>query len=350
MPYVDFSVHGEGEETLSELVATLESGGDVLAVKGLFCKHNWAIIYTGDRPQIRNLDFLPYADYDGYDLALYEKPVMLPISCSRGCPNRCIYCDERSFWISFRRRSGDRIFREVEYLTKRYDINRFEFCDSLVNGNVDALERFCELVIDRGLKIEWMGQAMVFHKMTKDVLRKIKKSGCFHLCFGMEHTSKPLLLKIGKIFCRNTDFDQLIRDAYEVGLGLGLNWMFGFPGETDEDFQSDLDFFTRNAPHMTNVSINPSSGFCGFTSGCEAAKNPDKYDIILHSTAMYWESKDGKNTYPKRLEKYQRFWRHLDSLGIVRTVPLLEEEKLLTRYYFEKRDFKNFFYHLINLL
>ncbi len=347
LPYVDFTVHGEGEETLLELVQALDKKKDPVGIRGLFCKSDGKAVYGGDRALIADLNTLPFADYDDYDLSLYQKPIMLPVSTSRGCPNRCVYCDEKQFWNRYRFRTGERIFREIEHFVNKYGVNRFEFCDSLVNGHVVALEKFCDLVIENKLEIEWMGQAAVHSRMTKDVLGKIKDSGCFHLCFGMEHTSKLLLYKMGKVMCNKTDFDKLIRDCDEVELGVGLNWMFGYPGETDEDFQADLDFFTRNAPYMKRVSVNPSPGFCGFTEGCEAYKFPEKYEVKLHQNAMYWESVDGTNTFPARLDKYQRFTRHLQALGVVITFqPFEDEDKEKGEYYFAKENYERAIFYL----
>ena len=331
---VDFTVHGEGEETLLELADAIAIGRPTTGIRGLSCLVDGRVIYGGERPLIGDLDALPFADYDGYDLTLYEQLTMLPVSIARGCPNRCVFCDEKKLWGRFRSRSGERAFAEVRHLVERYGISRFEFCDSLVNGNIRSLETFCDLLIGHGRAIEWMAQATVHPGMTRELLAKIKQSGCFHLCFGMEHTSKPLLQRMGKLTCLNADFDQLIRDCHAVGLGTGLNWMFGFPGETPEDFQADLDFFTRNAPYMTGVSVNPSPGFCGFTKGCAVFESPESFGLQLHENACYWESLDGTNTYPVRLDKYQRFCRHLQDLGVTITFPLFDDEDRLKGEYY----------------
>lgn len=340
LPEVDYVVDGEGEETLYELAKTIEGGEDIGTVRGVLYKKDGDVIWTGERSLISDLDTLPLADLDDFNFALYPDP-MVPISTARGCPNKCIYCDEKRFWRIFRNYSGKRIFNEMQYQYRRHKISKFEFVDSLVNGNIKALEEFCDLVIDNKLPIGWMGQAVVRKEMSRELLQKIKYSGCFHFCFGMEHSSEKLMLKMGKLLCEGADCDTIVKNCYEVGLGIGLNWMFGFPGETDKDFQEDLNFFTINQKYlMRNASINNSPGFCGFTSGCFAYDHPDEVGIILGPDPCTWKTKDGKNTYVKRLLKFQKFCRHLDKLNISHSFPAhSNENELIAKYYFLVKNY-----------
>ncbi|MDD2889871.1 MAG: radical SAM protein [bacterium] len=339
---VDFVVHGEGEETLYELVKAIEKGKAFEPIKGVLFAKNGKVYYGGDRPLIADLNSLPYADFSDFLFELYKEPVMLPATTSRGCPNNCVYCDEKVFWYKFRSRTGEKIFEEVKYQISKYNIKKIEFTDSLVNGNVKALEKFCDLVIENNLGIEWMGQATVRPEMTFELLQKIHNSGCFHLCFGMEHSSKKQLLKMGKILCKNADFDKFIKDCYKAQLAIGLNWMFGFPGDTEEDFQADLDFFTRNADYLRPCcSVNPSLGFCGFTTGCYAYSHPEEFNIEVSDNAVYWKTKDGNNNYVIRLNRFQKFTSHLESLGIVLGFKQLpNENKLIGDYYFCEKEYQ----------
>ncbi|MFA5074273.1 MAG: radical SAM protein [Nitrospirota bacterium] len=339
-PYIDFVVHGEGEITLYELANALAHGKDTTSIQGVISKQAGKIVYAGDRPLVKNLDEFPSADFTGFDFSRYPG-VMIPASTSRGCPNRCIYCDEKIFWHVFRTRSAQQIFDEVSLQYKKYGIQKFEFVDSLVNGNVRVLEEFCDLVIREKLPIQWMGQAAVRKEMTRELLGKIKQSGCFHLCFGIEHANTALMERMGKSMCKGTDVDQLVRNAHDVGLGIGLNWMFGFPGETDQDFQQDLDFFTRNSQYLQRSIVNNSPGFCGFTPGCYAYTHPDEFEIILGQDACMWKSKDGKNTYLTRLRKFQIMAKHLAKLNIRTGFPTFKNEaELIGNYYFQEHQYE----------
>ncbi len=341
LPEVDFVVHGEGEETLFELQEALKIGKDVSVIKGLFSKKDGKVFYKEDRPLITNLDSLPLADFTGIDFSLYPD-AMIPVSSSRGCPNRCIYCDEKTFWHTYRTRSAKKIFAEVKQQYEKYGVKKFEFVDSLVNGNIKVLEEFCDLLIQSKLPIKWMGQAAVRKEMTKELLDKINKSGCFHLCFGMEHSSSTLMYRMGKLMCKGADFSKLIRNSHEVGLKIGLNWMFGFPGETEQDFQSDLDFFTENKKYLSGININNSPGFCGFTPGCYAYSHPEEFDIIIGSDHSNWKSKDGTNTYVTRLNRFQKFAKHLKELGLYCSFPVFSNEaELIGNYYYNEKDYIN---------
>lgn len=341
LPEVDFVVPGEGEVTLTELLSALDRGEDGSAVRGVLYKKDHKGHFTGDRPQVRSLADLPFADFDGFDFNLYaEEMRTVPLSSSRGCPNKCIYCDEVVQWKYYRANPAERIFAELKYQLDRHGVRRFEFADSLVNGKVDALEKFCDMVIAEDLNIAWMGQAVVRPEMTRDLLDKIRRSGCFHLCFGVEHSNPELMKKIGKILIQDTNLDDLMRNAHEVGLGIGVNWMFGFPGETDQDMEDDLAFFDRNARFLSNIFINNSPGFCGFTPGCSAYHDPDEFDIVLGPDPITWKSKDGSNTYLTRMRKFQRFSRHLKSLGVPLSFePFANENELTSNYYRMERQY-----------
>lgn len=58
---------GEGEVTGSELVLTLESGGDPAQVAGIIYRDGDALRRTEPRTPIEDPDGLPWPDYEGFD-------------------------------------------------------------------------------------------------------------------------------------------------------------------------------------------------------------------------------------------------------------------------------------------
>ena len=107
MGHADIVCTGEGEESLVELAGRMHEGKDYHNVQGMWFKNNGEITRNGLRPLIRNLDTVPFQDYDydthfildGVKLRNMDENLLqrhmqgdymtLP---SRGCPFTCTYC------------------------------------------------------------------------------------------------------------------------------------------------------------------------------------------------------------------------------------------------------------------
>ncbi|MBI5326872.1 MAG: cobalamin B12-binding domain-containing protein [Deltaproteobacteria bacterium] len=333
---IDFVVEGEGEETFLEIVKLVNDGKDIVECKGATFKCGNAIVPVAPRAFIKNLDTLPFPDFTDFNFFRYREPFKCPIESCRGCINKCVFCNERAFWGGYRFRSGNSLYDEMRYqIEKHPHISYFEFHDSLINGNITEIERLCDNIIRDRLNVFWGGQAVVRKEMTYELLVKFKKAGCVSLAYGLESTSKPLLKKVGKIFTAASDIDRLVRDSYRAGVGCGLNFMFGLPGETDDDAEENINFIRRNAKYI--YAINPSSAFCLIHPGTAAYAEPENYRIDISKGASYWESSDGKNNYLKRLERFERFVSEVQRLKIPCVYPyprLLNHSELIADYYY----------------
>jgi hypothetical protein len=50
------------------------------------------------------------------------------------------------------------------------------------------LVEFCDLMIKEPMDIKWSANMIIRPEMNKDVIRKMKDSGCKHIIFGIEST------------------------------------------------------------------------------------------------------------------------------------------------------------------
>ncbi len=340
---VDIVVLGEGEETLLDIMQKIRDAGNIAECAGILYRQDGKPVKSADRKSILKLDSLPFPDFSDFDFSLYNEPYKIPITSSRSCVNKCIYCNDRPYWGSYRFRSGKSMFEEVIYQMDRYpDCNYFEFYDCLVNGNVKELEVFCDLLITNNTVIRWSGQAIIRKEMQFDLLVKLKKSGCICLAYGLESTSPSVLKYIGKTCSDGVDIDKLTLDHQRSGLGYVFNFMFGLPGETDHDAEENIRFLEKNAEYIGGV--NPAPGFCMFSPGTLAYDDPNRYGIDLSNGGYYWNSLDGSNTFLKRLERFEKFIATTHKLGInsVYTKSKLENRNgTIANYFFTIRDYKN---------
>jgi anaerobic magnesium-protoporphyrin IX monomethyl ester cyclase len=346
---VDIVMFAEGESTLSELVRLIDNKQDLANCAGIAFKDQGRLVRTRPREPIANLDALPFLDFSGLPLSDYDDCRHLAFMASRGCIRRCVFCSSSAFWPGYRAMSGERIFREIEFQKRQLGetnphLGHIDFLDLVFNGNMNSLVKFCESVIESGLKIFWNANMIVRSEMTFDVIGKMKRSGCKHVIFGIESGSQRVLDLMQKHY-RLEDADRIIQEMHGAGIIVTCNFMFGFPGETDEDFQETLDFIKRNAGSLDRVY--PSRTYCGIEESSYIYDHLEEFGIKPDpGDYLFWESIDGTNTYPERLRRCREFSRLAVSLGIevgsgVQTSVQQDEESNLLRYYKLKQGYKN---------
>jgi MoaA/NifB/PqqE/SkfB family radical SAM enzyme len=347
---VDIVVYGEGEVTLCELVRSLERDRNIDSCLDISFKRDNKIFNNPPRALIKNLDDLPFLDLSSLPLDNYDDAFHIPFLASRGCTQQCVFCSSRVFWPGYRRMGGERIFEEVAFHKKRNNkLGHVDFLDLMFNGDIKTVSTFCDLLINSDLKgdIFWVANVIVRPEMTPELLRKMKESGCKHLIYGIESGSQRVLNLMKKRF-KIEDADTVIKATHEAGIVVTANFMFGFPGEEEEDFIKTLDFLRRNARYLDRVY--PSRTFCALEEFSYLHTHLQEFGIRLNPpNHLYWESIDGKNTYPERLRRCEEFCRLASSLGIevgsgVQTTVELDRWFNLAHYYEHNKDIKNLLY------
>lgn len=342
---VDIIARGEGEVTLEELINCLEQGESIACCKGLFFKQNGQIIHTGDRPLLRNLDCLPFLDFESLSLENYDDSEHIALMTSRGCILNCVFCSSRGFWSGFRGMSGERIFREIKYHKEKHRfLGHVNFHDLLFNANIKSLIDFCELMISAKFKdpLLWTANAIVRPEMSPELMKKMKKAGCKHLIYGIESGSQKVLDLMKKRF-KITDADKVIKATHAAGIAVTANFMFGFPGETREDFELTLDFIKRNARSLDRVY--PSRTYCAIEEFSYLHRHLDEFSISSDlPNHLYWKTINGENSYLERLRRCEEFCKLASRLGIevgcgVQTSVDLDRWYNLGHYYEFNKDF-----------
>lgn len=334
-PLIDAVAQAEGEETLVDIIERVRSGKSLLDCPGLLVYKDGNVVSTAVRPMVSKLDTLPIPDYSDFSLAAYLEPNRLPMASSRGCPNKCIYCNEQPYWESYRFRSAESMIEEVKHQMSLYpEINFVDFQDSLCNGKISAIEKFADYLIENKIKIQWAGQAVIRKEMTEALMIKLKQSGCVVMAYGLETPNPALMRSVGKLLSKGADINQIAESHARTGLGAVYNVMFGLPGETEEDSLMVLEFIRRNAKNK--LFVNPSAAFCGFANGTPGWDNAEKFGIDKTLGGTFWKSVDGTNTFLTRLKRFEDFCKLVSDLGIKTTYPstyLLNRNQVIAQYY-----------------
>ena len=107
---------------------------------------------------------------------------------SRGCPFNCVFCSVHTVWgRKFRKRDPKQVVDEIELLVKKYGVKEIHFEDDNLTLDRERILKICKEIIKRKIDIKWTTpNGVAIWTLDEEVLKYIKKSGCYKLCFGIE--------------------------------------------------------------------------------------------------------------------------------------------------------------------
>lgn len=241
---VDIAVRGEGEVTILELANCFLGSEkfELSAINGIAYKKEGQVHLTQRRELIQDLDSIPSPAWHLLPIKKYSVPAtggdvkesVFAIISSRGCPNRCIFCDSHTvFGRKFRARSAQNIFDELVYLNKNFGATQFDFVDDTITVNKNRIYQLCDLILSSNNKFKWMCNARV-NTVNEDLLKLMKSAGCVRVEFGVESGDPKVLKKIKKA----VTIEQ-IKNAHAMARKAGLSiGSFVMVGNLGEDFSS----------------------------------------------------------------------------------------------------------------
>lgn len=263
----DFAIKGEGEYTLMELCKVLElRSKKYKEIKGLIWrdgKDGNKVIENEDRPFIHDLDALPFPAYEEFELERYicHNEKRLPIITSRGCPYQCIFCGVRlSMGNKFRARSPQNVVDEIEYWYKKSWKN-FDINDDCFTLNLSRAKKICDLIIKRRLRITYqLYNGIRADRIDKELLEKMKESGCTRVYYGCE-SGNPRILKVIKKGITLERVRKAVEMTNKVGIENAVTFIIGHPSETFKEAMDTVNFAKNlSASFVVFYNLTPYPG------------------------------------------------------------------------------------------
>jgi radical SAM superfamily enzyme YgiQ (UPF0313 family) len=247
-PGVDAAVRGEGEATMTRLVAAWTAGEMQPAIPGVGYP---GVVVGGEPEPIADLDALPLPAWDLVDLDLYCQPARrgriyrdaryLTVLTSRGNPHAGPD-DQAIFGRDFRARRPEAVVAEIEELAWKYHIKEVHFVDDGFAADLGRAKQIAERMAARKLEVALTAPAGPRgERIDRELIDKLCAAGCARLTFDIGFVAPRLqaLLK------RNVNLPKLTMVIdYAARRGLLTHGFFalGLPGETAEEVQETFDF------------------------------------------------------------------------------------------------------------
>jgi anaerobic magnesium-protoporphyrin IX monomethyl ester cyclase len=299
-PLIDFVAIGEGEETLREWLLKTHAGQgtwEMGEVAGLAYKDQLGrIVLTKPREQIPNINYLPDPAYD-----LIHDPdapkntrAAFPLICSYGCYFNCTFCSVEHG--NYRSITPEKLADRIEWAKKTYGVDYFAIRDSFWPPTREWLNRFCDEIEKRKIKIQFHFQTRA-NTLTNENLLRLRKIGAKAIAIGVEAGDPEILKSVKKSITVNMA-RRGIKALNDVGVFSIAFFIFGNKGENRKTIQASIDL---------SHELNPSIAF---------------YHVLYPLP--------GAEAFDSVPENQKEWWMGKSPLPSICDLPVFELEKLAT--------------------
>jgi ribosomal peptide maturation radical SAM protein 1 len=257
VPWIDYAVIGEGDAVFLEFLAAIRAGTDPSDIPGIATMRNSQVKFSPQRAPFHDMDALPTPDYsefferaetEGIISASNRTSVHVPFESARGCwwgeKHHCTFCGLNGQTMSFRPKSAEHVLGEIDDLHRRHGSIHFESVDNIIDN------RFFETLLPR--LAERRGDFSFFYEvkanLSRERIRLLCQAGVNRIQPGIESLSTRVLHLMRKGVNALQNINTL-RWAQYYGIHVDWNFLWGFPGETAEDYSQQATLL-RHLVHL----------------------------------------------------------------------------------------------------
>ena len=173
-----------------------------------------------------------------------------PLKIASGCDRRCAFCAIPSFRGAFVSRTPDEVLAEARWLAEAGVSELFLVSENTTSygkdlGDLQAMEKLlpklCEIDGINRVRLSYLQPAEIRPTLLQAMIENEKVAPYFDISF--QHASAKVLRSMRR-FGDKDSFLHLISQirALSPQAGIRSNFIVGFPGETEEDFNQVMEF------------------------------------------------------------------------------------------------------------
>ena len=304
----DAYVAGEGERSLVSLLS-----GD-LSAEGINGRRQTVPMdqYGQLMPDYTDI-FIGDYGFDDYELTSVEPSFFF--ESSRGCVQKCRFCNVPQTEFSYRFRDPEKVVDEIRNLNRQFGVSYFRFADSLVNGSVKHFLDFCRrtkelnATLQKPIRLHGYFIIRSERKFLPAYFDEVAAAGFRFLSLGVESGSESVRQHMRKKY-KNEDLyytlDQLLKHRIQAS----LLFMVGYPTETEEDFQQTLQMLDRLGKYREIINIKCSWKVA--IKGQNSQLNDEAGDMGIEFNDNGNWANEHVNTAISA-ERYRRFCRRVEA-------------------------------------
>lgn len=289
--FIDYVVIGEGEQTFLPLVHHVLNNSTDPIPDGVGYRHNDQIRFTPNPTLFSDFAKTGPPDYDDYYHLLAELGQtaqgldrILLYEGSRGCwwgeKHHCTFCGLNAQSMKFRAKAPAQVLQEIADLSHRYDAVRFRLVDNIIDmGYIEHLfGKMASDHYDLDVFIETKSN------LQKRQIKTLAAGGVKCMQPGLESLSLNQLRAMDKGV---TPMQNIVCLKWSLYYRVMVSWniLLGFPGETNEDYQRQLDLL----PSLLHLQPPEATGKFWLQRFSPYFTRPHEYGIRITGPGMAYE-------------------------------------------------------------
>lgn len=167
---------------------------------------------------------------------------------SRGCKFNCDFCSIKTMYKNVRSKPPEVAAEELSRMREKII---FFADDNIFADKAAALALFKAIA---PLKKRWACQISMDAARDDEILRAMKKSGCFLVLMGFESLNADSLREMHKSANTAADYSDVISRVYKHGLLIYGTFVLGCDGDFSDVFQKTYEFAVKNRLSITNFN------------------------------------------------------------------------------------------------
>lgn len=266
---------GEGEQTLLEVMSyelgvkeSLSSSLSTIhyplsTIQGLaYVDGNGRCQRNPRRPDMRDLDSLPFPAWDLVDVPRYRQIWLthhgyysMNSVTTRGCPYHCNWCAKPIWGQRYNSRSPQNVAAEMKWLHDTYQPDHIWFADDIMGLKPGWLEAFADALEVTQTRIPFKCLSRADLLLRGDTIHALRRAGCQIVWMGAESGSQKILNAMEK----GTQVTQIFEAAeklHAAGVNFAFFLQFGYPGENRADIEATLQMVRDCRPHDIGMSVS----------------------------------------------------------------------------------------------
>jgi anaerobic magnesium-protoporphyrin IX monomethyl ester cyclase len=219
-------------------------------------------VRTPRRPDIRDLDALPYPAWDLIDVERYRAIWVrrhgyfsMNMVTTRGCPYHCNWCAKPIWGQRYNSHSPEHVAAELKWLKDTYRPDHIWFMDDILGLKPGWLEQFAGRVQQLDCRIPFKCLSRVDLLLRSGEIDHLKAAGCQAVWVGAESGSQKILDAMEK-GTRVEQIHEAARRLRDRVIQVGFFLQFGYPGETREDIEQTLAMVRASQPDEIGMSVS----------------------------------------------------------------------------------------------